>query len=785
LTTSAAQTTIRTALPGVLKLYTANRAAEAKTPRYRRVLLIVTAWLATRIPLYLTDRGTFIPSYGHMSTSDIAIYSTWVRGYLTHGTLPKGVTWQYPPLVGPLLLMPQLMPGAVYLTEFINLALLADAAVFCILVWTAPRRGSWLGPWFWILGGALLGPIIYGRFDVFATFFPVAALAMLGSGVPAPGGGRMLNSRRWVAGALIGVGVALKFWPGMALFGLPRTKRGLQASLGAVIVGGGATLACALCFNGGAGFLGEQGARGIEIESVWALPFLLAHRAGAHSISYQILYGSLEVVRPGLSNAAADLALLSTAIGFAVLGWWWWRKAWRPAVSADAAFVGTLISTVTSRVISPQYMIWLLGTAAFCLLFKDTTQRRSALLFLPALPLTQLDFPITFTALREGHLSPIMIVGLRDALLLAATVIGMRDLWRSTVTGRFWSLKSLRRHPEQARTAGRAGAEAIEDEKSSMATAAQVELAQDLVDQLRVGAGLGARGQHLPPAGRDHALVERLESGGVGGVDPGAAQHLLGVLGEGRGEPRLLAVDQALVHAVRKVLFLDRLVQRVQLGLRHARPQLALGLPFSRVVPADPQQPDERRQRQALDDEREQHHHEGGEQDRAASRERLAAVNGEGDGEGEGDRGHAAHPGPPHHDRLRRADRPRRVLVRCELVRCELVCRGSVSCALIFRGRSPRPRAGAPDPVRQPGGREQPQQPYQDHDRDDAHAVAEHLGPLPAHLVDHGVQLLPDQAEGETGHQELDDVPEGRADQPVRDVVGVRAIGQVKAAHKD
>jgi Glycosyltransferase family 87 len=438
------------------------------TARYRRVLLIVTAWLATRIPLYLTDRGTWIPGYGHMSTSDITLYHTWVQGYLLHGNLPQGVTWQYPPLAGALLLIPKLLPGTVYLTQFTSLALLADAAVLGILVWTALRRDSWLGPWFWVLGGALLGPIIYGRFDVLATFFPVAALALVGSGAPAPGGGRILNRWRWAAGALIGVGVALKFWPGMALFGLPRTKRGLQAALGAVIVGGGATAACALWFNGGAGFLGGQGARGIEIESLWALPFLLAHRAGAHSISYQIRYGSLEVVSPGLSNAAADLALLSTGLGFAVLAWWWWRKAWRPAVTADAAFVGTLISIVTSRVISPQYMIWLLGLAALCLLSKDTTQRRSTLLFLPTLLLTQLDFPLTFTALSEGYLGPILIVGLRDALLLAAAVIGMRDLWRSTVTGRFWSLKPPHWQPEQAHTADSAEADAIGEFSSSV-----------------------------------------------------------------------------------------------------------------------------------------------------------------------------------------------------------------------------------------------------------------------------------------------------------------------------
>jgi Glycosyltransferase family 87 len=409
--------------------------------QYRRVLLTVTAWLAIRIPLYLTVNGYWFPTYGDRSTGDVNLYHVWVQGYLIHGSIPKGVTWQYPPLVGPLLLLPDLMPGSGYLTQFINLAFLADAAVFGILVWTASRRGSWLGPWFWILGVPLLGPIIYGRFDVFATFFLVAALALIGRGVPTPdGAGRMLNGRRWISGALIGIGAALKFWPGMALFGLPRTKRGAQAALGALLGGGGATLACTAYFQGGGNFLGGQGARGIEIESLWALPFLLVRWFGDHSINFDDLYGSWEVVDPGVTNVVADLALASTVLGFVLLGWWWWRKSWRPAIVADAAFVGTLITIVTSRVISPQYMIWLLGTAAFCLLFKDTTQRRSSLLFLVALPLTQLDFPFTFAGLRGGLLGPVIVVGLRDGLLLAATIVGLRDLWRSTVTGRFWSL---------------------------------------------------------------------------------------------------------------------------------------------------------------------------------------------------------------------------------------------------------------------------------------------------------------------------------------------------------
>jgi len=92
---------------------------------------------------------------------------------------------------------------------------------------------------------------------------------------------------------------------------------------------------------------------------------------------------------------------------------------------------------VTSRVISPQYLIWLLATAAFCLLSRDTSQRRSALLILVSLPITQWIFPYNFTALTHGHLGPVLVLTVRDALLVAAAAIGFIDLWRDTVTGPF------------------------------------------------------------------------------------------------------------------------------------------------------------------------------------------------------------------------------------------------------------------------------------------------------------------------------------------------------------
>src|SRR5882672_6549463 len=139
----------------------------------RRTLLVVLGWLASRTPLYLMVTGHLFAWYGRKNIGDLTIYLRWVDGSLSHGALPVDNSWQYPPLVGPLLLLPKLMPGADYQGQFVRLAFVADAIVMATLLLTARRRGSWFGPWFWILSVPLLGPLIYGRFDVFSALFVV------------------------------------------------------------------------------------------------------------------------------------------------------------------------------------------------------------------------------------------------------------------------------------------------------------------------------------------------------------------------------------------------------------------------------------------------------------------------------------------------------------------------------------------------------------------------------------------------------------------------------------
>jgi hypothetical protein len=417
----------------------------------RRVITALAVWFVTRAMLYLVATEHFLGKYGKESVGDVSIYLKWAQNSLYYGQIPHDTEWQYPPLLAPILVFPEWLShtiGIHYLTGFTAMTFLADCVITAMLVWTATRRDTWSGPWYWILGVPLLGPIVYGRYDVFPALCVVVALALLGKGLPivmADGSkGRQLNNRRWVAGILIGFGTAIKIWPGLAVFGMPRTKRGWQtiAAIAAAVIGSIATMS--IFFSGTLSFLGNQNGRGIEIESVWGIPFVLAKRLHLeHVITTKVVYGSYQVVPDGhglmyyIVNLTYYVALGATVCGFGLMAYWWWRKTWRPSVMADATFVATLIMIVVSRVISPQYLIWLLAVAGFCLLYKDTTQRRSSLLVLICLPLTQYEFPFAFQDLLHAHLVVTLDVCLRNLLLVLATYFGFRDLWVSTVDGPF------------------------------------------------------------------------------------------------------------------------------------------------------------------------------------------------------------------------------------------------------------------------------------------------------------------------------------------------------------
>ncbi|MFI1163876.1 glycosyltransferase 87 family protein [Streptomyces sp. NPDC020801] len=388
------------------------------TPRSLAGLL--TAWGATRLALLLFALGVLVLP-GPDVTGDVSvIYRGWYE-VLRQGSFPlDDITWQYPPAAALAILSPAVLPFLGYATAFAVLALLADLVVLCLLLYGGRRPGRPLrGAWVWTAGAGLLGPTLYTRYDVMVTAVAVAALL---AGVRHP---RAL-------GTLAGLGALLKAWPVLLLVGVRGTARRRAWSAAAVTVAALASL-FALALPGSLSFLTAQRDRGTEVESLGALVFHVARHFGW---SGQVLlnYGSVEFLGPYVDVVStAALALTGAAFGWLLL----WRlraRRFGPHTPADAAFTAVLLFTATSRVISPQYLVWLVGTGAVCLCFRESRMRLPVALVLAAAPVTVLEFPVYFADVVASDRLGVTLLLVRNALLVAACVGAGRELWRATAS---------------------------------------------------------------------------------------------------------------------------------------------------------------------------------------------------------------------------------------------------------------------------------------------------------------------------------------------------------------
>ncbi|GAA2412639.1 glycosyltransferase family 87 protein [Streptomyces glaucosporus] len=388
--------------------------------------LPVAAWAATRtVVLLCVFKVITVP--GPDVTSDVSvIYRGWYE-VLRTGVFPQDdVTWQYPPAAALAILSPALLPFLEYPAAFYVLACAADAAAFALLLYAsrrAPdggRRHRYAGVWVWVAGVPLLGPTVYARYDLMVTAVAVAALLALAR-------------RPRTAGALAAFGALLKVWPALLLVGTPRGRVTRLVWGAAAVVALLLTAAFAAAMPGSLDFLTHQRDRGTEVESLGSLVFHVARHFGWEG---QVLlnYGSVEFLGPYV-DTVSTAALVCSAAAFGWLLWWRLRAVeWTGSTAADAAFAAVLLFTVTSRVISPQYMVWLVGLAAVCVTLRTGRQGLPALLVVVATGVTLLEFPLNFGSVVASDALGITLLVVRNGLLLAAAVLACARLWRTTVT---------------------------------------------------------------------------------------------------------------------------------------------------------------------------------------------------------------------------------------------------------------------------------------------------------------------------------------------------------------
>ncbi len=152
------------------------------------------------------------------------------------------------------------------------------------------------------------------------------------------------------------------------------------------------------------------------------------YRYGAWQLSGEYVALARDASRLGLVLIAAAVAgwCLLTARG---------RIRWRPEFAADAPLAVTLLVLVASPVLSPQYVLWVIGLAAACLAARRTTQRPVALAVLGIALLTVAVFPAGWQNLLKGSATITGILVARNVLLVATAAISCRRVFSIVESG--------------------------------------------------------------------------------------------------------------------------------------------------------------------------------------------------------------------------------------------------------------------------------------------------------------------------------------------------------------
>ena len=395
-------------------------------PRVDLLLLMATSVLLT----LLVVAGLFPRLwYGLHDVSDIPLYHQYAAR-MAAGETPfsESLRVEYPPLAMPLLRLPgHVDDAAAYTAGFVMwmgiLALLAAALTAAAAQALWPRgRDAWMAALLFPAGVALTGAIIVNRYDIAVALVLAAILLCL--------------ARRWyvAAAALVGLGFALKFTPAallplvLLLSGPPRRWPPSILAFGVMAVAPFLPY-LASDADGIAYVFRYHMERPLQIESVLGTPMLVGQLLGAEWASFGHSHGSQSLVAPGADFAAAVSGPLTLLAVAAVYGLAWRRRAQLAADAGDATlavFAVMLALMSFSKVLSPQFFIWLLPAWALV----AARDRALALLGALVLLLTQVEFPALYWQVVAMEPLPVAIVVARNLLLLATLALAAWRLWR-------------------------------------------------------------------------------------------------------------------------------------------------------------------------------------------------------------------------------------------------------------------------------------------------------------------------------------------------------------------
>jgi hypothetical protein len=363
------------------------------------------------------------------SLSDVPVYQHYAQ-LVRHGAVPyRDFRFEYPPAALPPMLLPAYMSWS-YATSFAVLMGVCGAACIAAAASALSAVGASTARTWAALVAIGISPLVLGalfdtRFDLWPALLAVGALVAI------------VRERPIVSGALLGLGFAAKLWPAVllpiAVVHLWR-RRGEPAALAVVASFLAVTAACFLPFavlgpHGLRAMFTDQLDRPLQVESLGAALLMAAQHLGVSSLTTVSTHGA-QALRGRGTGLAADLSTV-LEIAFVVAVWVVFTRRRNADGEAVLLAAGAAVTALVAfdRVLSPQYLIWLVP---FVFLVRGARGILAGGLLLLALGLTQTWFPAHYWSLALLYASPwSWYLLVRDLALVALAGVLLLELSRA------------------------------------------------------------------------------------------------------------------------------------------------------------------------------------------------------------------------------------------------------------------------------------------------------------------------------------------------------------------
>jgi Glycosyltransferase family 87 len=375
--------------------------------------LLIAGWAMT----------LWVAPWNDERVNDLFVYRTFAEPVLA-GELPyRDAAFEYPPLAAPAIAVPGLAGTGEEVFRWAFALWALGAAIAVVLLCGALAKGTGGDARRAMLAAALmpvlLGALVRTHFDLFPVALLLAGLLLL------------IRDRPRAGLAVLGLGAMTKAFPLVAvpvalawLVARGERRAAWQGALAcAAVIGVVAGAALAASPGGALDAVRYHLDRPVQVESSPALVLLGLDAVGAGEATSVASHRSDGLLHPA-SDAVASLFVTALVALVALLAAAAGRRP-EPRQLVLAALAACTASALLGKVLSPQFLIWVVPLGA--LAFAWRMHALAAAVALAAL-LTHIEFPARYFDVVARETPAIALVAARNLALFAVLVLGLREL---------------------------------------------------------------------------------------------------------------------------------------------------------------------------------------------------------------------------------------------------------------------------------------------------------------------------------------------------------------------